>query len=252
MIHGSMRKGNTYKLTQEVISRLKLHDVEITEINVSELDLPFCMSCHVCFVRGELKCPHYKTMKSVTEKIESCNALILSGVVYSLHLNASMKNLVDHLSYYFHRPRLFDKKGLVITTTAGAGEKTVAKYLKSTMSQWGISNVQTLSYKIQTRPFSLTEKQKKIVDRVSENFYNIILHDKTKEPSMNVFITHNTFRAMSAVDTPFVQYDKSYWKETGLVSKVYPRKVNIFKAAFGVMVFTIKKKVMNKNYTTKK
>lgn len=247
-----MRKGNTYKLTQEVIRRLKLHDVEITEINISELDLPFCMSCHRCFALGEIKCPHYKIMKSVVERIESCNALILSGVVYSMHLNASMKNVVDHLSYYFHRPRLFDKKGLVITTTAGAGEKTVAKYLKLVMSQWGISNVQTLSGKIQTRPFLLTEKQKKIVDRVSEKFYNIILHDKTKDPSMNVLITHNTFRAMNIEDTNFLEYDKSYWKENGLASKVYPRKVNIFKRAFGVMVFTIKKKVMKKKHTTKK
>lgn len=241
VIHGSMRKGNTYRLTQEVINCLKSHDVKITEINISDLELPFCKSCHLCFFKGESKCPHYQIMKTVTEKIESCNGLILSGAVYSKHLNASMKNLIDHLSYYFHRPRLFDKKGLVITTTAGAGEKIVAKYLKSVMFQWGITNVQTLSCKIQAMPFPLNEKQKKIVDSVTEKFYNAILRDKIKEPNMNVLFTHNTFRAMNTTNNPFLAYDKAYWEQNGLDSKVYSRKVNIFKTLYGELVYFLKK-----------
>ena len=46
VIHGSMRKGNTYGVTQAVLSSLRKHnDIKITEINVADLDLPFCLSC---------------------------------------------------------------------------------------------------------------------------------------------------------------------------------------------------------------
>jgi hypothetical protein len=57
---------------------------------------------------------------------------------------------------------------------------------------------------------------------------------------------------MSAADVPVSECDKSYWRETGLASKVYPRKINIFKTAFGAGIYTIMKKVMSKNYKTEK
>ena len=42
VIHGSMRKGNTYGVTQAVLSYLRKHaDVDITEISVADLELPF-------------------------------------------------------------------------------------------------------------------------------------------------------------------------------------------------------------------
>jgi multimeric flavodoxin WrbA len=251
VIHGSMRKGNTYKLTQEVISRLLLRGAEISEMRVSDLKLPFCVSCHTCFVQGEAKCPHYPIMKTVTEHIESCDALVISGAVYSMHLNAATKNLIDHVSYYYHRPRLFATKGLVITTTAGAGEKTVAKYLKATIAQWGVSNIQTLSCKIQTDPFSLSEKQTRAVDAIAKKFHNIIMHNKTQAPSMKAVIIHNAFRGQSAAEIPISEYDKAYWHETGLISKVYPRRINIWKRAAGSAIFTIMKKMMSKSPETK-
>ena len=248
MIHGSMRKGNTYKLTQKVIGKLQAHgDVKIDEISVAKLDLPFCTSCHQCFEKGEEKCPHYNTMHRVAEKLENCDAVIVSGVVYSMHLNAAMKNLLDHFSYYFHRPRLFNTKGLVITTTAGGGEKTVAKYLQATLAQWGIAGAESLSFKIQTVPFALNEKQNHKLDKVTENFYYTIQNNRLSSPSVKALAIHNAFRGMSAVDVPISELDKAFWEKSGYGHSVYPRKVNILKTALGAVTYSTMKKVINKN-----
>lgn len=246
IIHGSMRKGNTFSLTQEVIKILKMKDdVEINEINVNELNLPFCLSCHSCFTKGEQNCPHRDIMQNVAELIESSDGIILSGVVYSMHLNAAMKNLIDHLSYYFHRPRLFKTKGLVVTTTAGAGENKIAKYLTSTMGHWGISNVKTVTCKMQSVKFSLTENQHKKIDKVTDEFYNALLHNKKKRPTFESISVHNAFRGMSAADNPVSQYDKQYWIETGLAEKIYPEKAGIIKSAVGLLAYKVTKKSMS-------
>lgn len=43
-IHGSMRKGNTYRLTKEVISRISSYpDVKIVEFGVADLNLLFAV-----------------------------------------------------------------------------------------------------------------------------------------------------------------------------------------------------------------
>lgn len=247
VIHGSMRKGNTYGVTQAVISHLReYHDVKITEINVSDLDLHFCLSCHTCFTKGEHLCPHSGTVGEVARAIENCDGLMVSGVVYSMHINAAMKNLIDHLAYYFHRPRLFDKIGMVISTTAGAGEKRVTKYLSEVLGHWGISDATSLSLKIQTSDFSLSDKQKEKVRITADKFYDRIKNRKLSSPTFASVAVHNAFRGMNFVSPPMSECDFAYWNSSGFADKVYPRKVGFVKKAVGGLVYSIMKKVFQK------
>ncbi len=240
IIHGSMRKGNTYSLTQEAAGRLRGREgVSIREFSVRELALPFCESCHACFSTGEEFCPHRDAMAPVIEAIEGCDGLIVSGVVYSLHLNAAAKNLIDHLSYYFHRPRLFDKKALIITTTAGAAEKRIAKYLRAVLGHWGVGYIQSLSCKIQTNPFSLTEKQRKAVEKAADAFYDAVSQNKTTPPTFESVAVHNAFRAMSTSPGGPSERDKAYWGECGFAERAYPRPIGLLKRAFGALVFKV-------------
>ncbi|GHV43555.1 hypothetical protein FACS189490_13710 [Clostridia bacterium] len=83
VIHGSMRKGNTYKLTSEITARLaKYPDVRITEYFVADLNLPFCLSCHACFAKGEELCPHYGQLRELHGALLSCDGVIISGTTY--------------------------------------------------------------------------------------------------------------------------------------------------------------------------
>ena len=236
VIHGSMRRGNTWQLTQRVIERLRERGVTVTEAGVSDLQLPFCESCHMCFEKGERFCPHSDITGLIARELMACDGLILSGVIYSLHLNAAMKNVIDHFSYLFHRPCLFDKKGLAITTTAGAAEKKLGRYLKSTMGYWGVGHIDTLSCKLQTLPFSLSEKQEKRMRKATDAFYDALTHDKKASPSFDSVVVHNAFRGMSSTSVVPSACDQAYWHDTGLVNKVYPRRIGVLKTLLGAFV----------------
>lgn len=245
VIHGSMRRGNTYALTQAVLERLKAHgDVELTEFRVSELELPFCASCHLCFERGEDACPHRAILRPVTDAIESCDALVASGVVYALHLNAAMKNLIDHLAYYMHRPRLFDKQALVVTTTAGAAERAVAKYLRHILNEWGITTVRSLSLKIQVKPFSLKPKQRARMERVADAFYEDVKQRRLAPPDFRTVILINAFRGMNSAEKAISPYDQAYWRETGMVDQPFPRRISPAKAAVGNLMAAVMRRVI--------
>jgi multimeric flavodoxin WrbA len=90
IIHGSMRKGNTYALTKGIVNYLlSKPDTECTEISVADLELPFCCSCHVCFAKGEEHCPHHDVMRDVQSALMACDGVILSGTTYMWALNAA-------------------------------------------------------------------------------------------------------------------------------------------------------------------
>ncbi len=248
-----MRKGNTYSLTRTVTEKLRaLGDIDIEEIFVSDLDLPFCTSCHVCFDKGEQYCPHRSVMEPIAKGLEDSDALIVSGTVYSLHINAAMKNLIDHLSYYFHRPRLFEKKGLIITTTAGAGDKKIADYLRSVLGHWGVGYISSLSCKIRTVPFSLTDKQKIQVEKTAKSFYEAIVKNKYTAPTLESVAVHNSFRGMNSGKKIISQCDNEFWLNSVFSNKSYPRRINPFKSAIGSLAYRIISKVINKSVKIEK
>ena len=244
VIHGSMRKGNTYGVTSAVMECLRSYgNVEINEINIADLDLPFCASCHVCFSKGDNFCPHKAIVGTVAKAIEECDGLIISGVCYAMHINAAVKNLIDHLAYYFHRPRLFEKVGMVITTTAGAGENIVAKYLRQTLGHWGVGKAILLPMKIQTEKFALTEKQTERVRVAADKFYYQIKNKKFSQPSFVSVIVHNSFRALASVSPQLSVCDSDYWRNSGFADKVYPRKIGALKWLTGKIMYPLMKKM---------
>jgi multimeric flavodoxin WrbA len=201
IIHGSMRKGNTYALTKGIVNcLLSKPDAECTEISVADLELPFCCSCHVCFAKGEEHCPHYDVMRDVQSALMTCDGVILSGTTYMGALNAAMKNLLDHLAYGFHRPALFGKKGMVIATSAGNGEKSVAKYLKTALGQWGINGAIVVTQSTKAQQLLSSDKIAATLDRAAERFYQLIASKRFIAPKFKSIAVHNAFRAMSLSD----------------------------------------------------
>lgn len=246
-IHGSMRKGNTYRLTKEVISRISSYpDVKIVEFGVADLNLPFCCSCHICFNEGEEYCPHSDSLRDLREALLECDGIILSGTTYMWSLNGAMKNLLDHFAYLFHRPVLFGKKGMVIATSAGNGEKGVAKYLKGVLGQWGVNGAIALTQNTKAHMmqgsgdvFSSTESAE--IDRATRKFYELIKSKKPIPPSAKSIAVHNAFRVSSLSE--FAQYgrDTEFWHQNGYVDKPYPARAGFFKAFIGAFVFSAAK-----------
>ena len=243
VIHGSMRKGNTYALTKEIVDRLaKKGDVEITEISVADLDLPFCRSCHICFSQGEEFCPHYERLTSVRDALDNCDGLVISGTTYLLALNAAMKNLLDHFAYIFHRPTLFGKQGMVIATSAGNGERGVAAYLKEIIGQWGINEAQivTLNTKdkmMQTGSDEFSPEYLQKLDATAQEFYQRIKRKRPTSPSLKAIAIHNAFRAMSLSEFSDSERDTHFWSQSGYRDQSYPVRIGFMKTLVGNLVF---------------
>jgi multimeric flavodoxin WrbA len=239
VVHGSMRKGKTYALTKEIMSRLgSKEDVEFVEISVRDLGLPFCVSCHVCFSKGEEHCPNYEHVRDVQAALRDCDGVILSGTTYMWALNAAMKNLMDHLAYGFHRPSLFGKKGMVIATSKGNGEKAVAKYLKMALGQWGVNGAVVVTRNSKEEQLLPPSKLTAKLDRRAEKFYRQIASKRPAKPSLRSIAVHNAFRSMALSEFSEFEADTQYWQQES-ANRAYPVKAGVFRCAVGAAVFGI-------------
>jgi multimeric flavodoxin WrbA len=75
VIHGSPRKGNTYRAARIFLQALsKRGDVEVTEFFLPK-DLPeFCRGCCSCVTRGEETCPHRQYTKPILDSMIQADA----------------------------------------------------------------------------------------------------------------------------------------------------------------------------------
>lgn len=243
VIHGSMRKGNTYALTKEILSRLSAkQDVETVEFGVSDINLPFCTSCHLCLLKGETFCPHRAVMEKIQAALAECDGVIFSGVIYMRGLNAAMKNVIDHLAYLFHRPSLFGKKGMVVVTTAGSGEDSVVKYLKKILGFWGVNGALVVTRKMRNHnakpdeTLQLSAKEIAKLDKVSNRFYSLIKSKRSIPPSLKSIAIYNTVRAVSLSPYTESESDAAYWRTDGFCNKAYPVKAGLLKYLMGMFV----------------
>ena len=245
VIHGSMRKGETYGLTRELMEQLSLKpNVEFTEVNVSDLKLPFCTSCHVCFKKGEENCPNYIAYGNVHKALLDCDGVILSGTTYMWSLNAAMKNLLDHFSFNFHRPILFGKRGMVVVTSAGAGEKGVAKYLKTVLGQWGINGAVAVTRNKKEEQLFPRRKLVAKVQRATEQFYQQLTSKHSIPPTLRSIVIHNAFRSASLSASAEYERDIEFWQQDSYRDRAYPVKAGL-KYIAGAIMFGIAR------YTTK-
>jgi multimeric flavodoxin WrbA len=251
VIHGSMRKGNTYALTNEILNRLLAkQDVEILEFGVADLNLPFCGSCHACLLKGEGYCQHHNVMEKIQTALAECDGVIFSGVTYMRGLNAAMKNVIDHLSYLFHRPALFGKKGMVVVTSTGAGENGVAKYLKMILGFWGVNDAQIVTKKMRNHSakpdgkLQLSKREMIKLDKATDRLYKLIKSKQHIAPSLKSIAIHNVFRAMSLSKYAESECDAAYWRKDGFYNKAYPVKAGLFKYLVGMFVHSFVKRLV--------
>jgi len=241
VVHGSMRKGKTYALTKEIMSHISSgSDVEFTEVHVSDLNLPFCVSCFACFKKGEEYCPNYASYSIVHKALLDSDGIILSGTTYMWTLNAAMKNLLDHLSFNFHRPVLFGKKGMVVATSTGAGEKAVAKYLKTVLGQWGVNSAVVVTRNTKEEMLISTEKQAVKVKRSAEKFRSQLTSGRLIPPDLRSIAVHNAFRSMAQSASAQDERDIEFWKQDGYYNRAYPVKAG-WKYIIGALVFSLAK-----------
>jgi len=245
VLHGSPRKGNTYKATQMVMAELaRRPGWEFEEIHIRDLRLPFCRGCFSCILRDEELCPHHAVMGSLVEKMMQADALIVGAPIYILQINAETKNLFEHLAYAFHRPRFIGKQAFVITTTAAAAAKKGTCFLKETLYQIGYNHAYELPIACWDAEYKPKDKDLKSIAKLASRFAADVESGRIYTPSWYHIIYHTAFRAAAWAGTKERSADHLYWKEQGLLDKVYPHPSGFVKGLFARAMFAIMRALM--------
>lgn len=236
IINGSPRKKNTYSIVKHVKSNL---NGEFEEINLLKQEIPMCNGCHRCIMESETECPHFEIVNSIVEKIKESDGIIITSPVYALNVSGLLKNFFDHTAYLYHRPPFFDKKALVVVSTAGAGHKKVAAYIDETLRHWGFNKV----YKIAIACGGKDHLETKDIDKTAEGFEKDMESRKLHNPKFKDILYYNVWRAL-ALHEDAIQPDKEYWQSTGLVNHDFAPivKLNILKKIFAKLMFFIFKR----------
>ena len=238
IINGSPRKKHTWEMVKQAKSNL---DGEFEEIHLMKEKIPMCNGCFKCFMESEKACPHFDMINPIVEKISACDGLIIASPVYALNVPGLLKNFLDHTAYLYHRPPFFDKKALIVVSTAGAGENKVAKYIDETLRHWGFNK----NYKIAIKCGGKESLETKDIDKVSRKFGEDVKSGNMHAPKFMDILYYNIWRALASSNDPIIA-DKIYWENSGLIEHEFSPvvKLNPIKKAFAKVIYSVMKKVM--------
>lgn len=240
VIHGSPRRGNTWNVLNIVKEEMqKSGEFEFDTIELGKEKIPTCIGCFNCIFKGEDKCLHKNMINPIVKKIEEADAIIITSPVYSMQVSGLLKNFIDHMSYNFHRPRFYTKKALIITTTAGAGHKDTANYLKSIMYYWGVNYVKTIP--IAYRSYELTESNRNKIIKGAKSFSEELMSNKLHEPSMKSLVMYNMWKKSSKNKDDKLIADYEYWSNDKFKNTIYYPgiPISVFKKFTGKIITSI-------------
>lgn len=238
IINGSPRRKNTWKMVELAKNNL---NGEFEEIHLMKEKIPLCNGCYKCIVESEEKCPHHDKVASIVDKIENADAIIIACPVYAMNVTAILKNFLDHTAYLYHRPNFFTKKALVVVSSAGTGQKDVAKYIDETLRHWGVNKVYKITYACGGKDsFDL-----KNINEVSQKFAEDVESKKLHNPKIGDIVFFNVWKAMAFSKEP-IKVDRDYWVNNNLVNHDFAPeiKLNVFNKLISKAMFLILKKVI--------
>ena len=67
IVHGQSHKGSTYHIAKILSEKLK---GEVTEFFLPRDFHSFCVGCTNCFGKSETLCPHFESLKPITEALD--------------------------------------------------------------------------------------------------------------------------------------------------------------------------------------
>ena len=238
IINGSPRRKNTWKMVEQAKKNL---NGNFEESHLMKAKIPFCNGCFKCILESEEKCPHYDKIKEILDKIKWADGIIIACPVYAMNVSALLKNFFDHTAYLYHRPEFFTKKALVIVSTAGAGQKDVAKYIDETLRHWGINRTYKITYACGGKD-SIDSKN---INEISQKFGGDVESGKLHNPKLGDIVFYNVWRTLAHSENS-MEADKQYWIKTDLINNDFSPeiKLNPLKKLFSKAMFFILKRVM--------
>ncbi|MGE5543277.1 MAG: flavodoxin family protein, partial [Bacillota bacterium] len=240
-IVGSPRKGDTYRIVKMVEERLAARGaVDFEYVLLKERRVEPCTGCGLCFIRGERYCPGKDDLAAIFDLMMESDGVIIATPVYSLHVTALVKNLLDRLAYVFHRPCFFHKAFMPVVTQAVYGADDVLKYLETVAHFWGFKTCRGVSVTtMSVEPGgAMPEPVTRSIDEAAGRFHRLLNDQRDPAPSFKDIAMFRGTRAWKPALAKLFPPDYEYFKERGWLQSDYYYEVRLdpFKRAFGAFV----------------
>lgn len=258
-IIGSPRKGNSYRVTQQVEERLKSYathdgaaenDLEFSYLFLTDADLALCKGCFACISRGENACPLNDSRAAIERQILSSDGVILVSPVYSANVPWLMKNFMDRFAYTLHRPIFVRQKLMLLVTGGEAGLRATLKSLSQTLG--GSDLVSKLAVK--TPPFKYRpEHEERIardVDQASRKFYRSLKSGKRLPPTFLNVSWFEAFKAISEATRDYFPADYEFYQNKSHF--FYDTSVNPLKTFAARLMVRVLLRRMNRRFYLKR
>ena len=254
-IVGSPKKGNSYRITQQVENHLKFFansdkkgkvDLEFDYLFLKDVKLELCKGCFACIPNGADKCPLQDTRADIEERILDSNGIVLVSPVYSANVPWLMKNFMDRFAYTLHRPKYVNQKLMLLVTAGEVGIKKTLKALSNTMG--GGYLVSKLGVK--TPPFKYKPKyEKKItrdIQKASLKFYRALKSDKPLPPAFWNVLWFQAFKTTSERNKNHFPADYNFYKDKEFF--FYETKVNPLKTFVAKLMLRLVSRGFDKKF----
>ncbi|MGB9939931.1 flavodoxin family protein [Methanosarcina sp.] len=217
VIMGSPRKGNTYQAAKKIEEFMQsMGKVEFEYLLLRDANLSQCRGCFACLSKGENYCPCKDDASLIEQKMHAADGVIFASPVYGMNVSALMKTFIDRFCYILHRPRFFNKKALLLSTTGAVGLKETLDYLKLIAGIWGFEVSSSVG--LVTPPGLISKKQEQENDRKLEKaafeFYNSF-QKKRRSPGLKEVLIFRAQKASFGEPDLSFPADYTYWKEKG-------------------------------------
>lgn len=225
VVNGQNHQGSTYHIGKMLTEHIK------GEKTIREFFLPrdlehFCIGCYSC-VEDETKCPYYEEKHIIMEEIEKADLLIFTTPNYCMAPSAPMKAFMDlTFTYWFsHKPRqcMFEKRAVVISTTAGAGANTAIRPVKRMLFYWGVPCIKTYGIGVQAMNWAgVSEKKKAKISRDIDKLEQSLLKKKKPRVPFSSKFMFCMMGKMQKAGWGSGLTERKYWEEQGWLSGKRP------------------------------
>lgn len=216
------RKGNTYLTVRRMEEKLRTLDesIEFEYFYVSDADVKPCVGCRACFDRGEENCPRKDDIPALAQKLLAADGVIFASPTYVGTMSGYMKNTLDRLAYFCHRPAFHGKAAAIVTTTAGAGARIAAQTIRLPVGSMGFSLAGMLGIALHTgEVVPAPERAAQKLDKLTEAFYRRMTGPKRDTPTVFGLVSfYANRRYYTKKDTASFDHDffeKEGWLEPG-------------------------------------
>ena len=216
-LNGQNHKGSTYHIGRMIADKIDGEN-EITEFFFPKDLNHFCAGCYRC-IEDVTACPYYEEKKGILDAIDAADVLIVTTPTYCLHVSAPLKAFLDLTFdlWMVHRPMesMFRKKGVIVSTSAGASTKRAMKDVQDALFYMGVPKI--VKYGLAVQASNWQQVPDKIKAKIEKGTGAVAKKLSGEKPGVGIK-TRFMFKMMGSMQKKgwnASPVETEYWKEKG-------------------------------------